>query len=178
MNRCLLYLILAGFSVVLQTAVLPHVVPGQTKPDLLMILVIYLGLHEKPGQGGALVYLIGWLYDGFSGAFPGLHGFVLLSLFLAVRALVTRVNTESSVLLLALVLAGTVLQALLLAFALDFFRVTAGFWSLILWQLPQQMLLNALAAFLLLRLTIWLQRTFMPRKVLPGLRRLDRRYES
>ncbi len=89
-----------------------------------------------------------------------------------------RVNTESSPLLLLLILVGTIQQSVMIAFALDFFSKTARVWQQIAWQLPVQLLLNFVAALVLLRLSIWLQRTFMPRKDLPGLRKLDSRYES
>ncbi len=177
MNRIFVYLFLAGFAVLLQTTLLPSLLPGDFKPDLVLVLVVYLGLHEKPVQGGLLVYLIGWLYDGFSGVFPGLHGFVLLSIFLAVRGIVTRVNTESSPLLLLLVMMGTFMQVLLIAFALDFFKVAYDPWSLLAWNLMLQITLNVLSAVILLKLIVWLQRKFLPRSELPGLRKLDSRYE-
>lgn len=178
MNRTLIYLGMAGIAVVLQTVFLPLVLQGYYKPDLFLILVIYLGLHEEPRRGGLLAYLLGWCYDGVAGSFPGLNGFVLLGIFLAVRGIVTRVNTESSPLLLLLVLVGTLLQSALVAFALDFFSQATRIWPQMAWQLPLQLLLNFMAALVLLRLTVWLQRTFMPRKTLPGLRKLDSRYES
>ena len=178
MNRTLIYLGMAGIAIVLQTVLLPLVLKGYYKPDLILILVIYLGLHEEPRRGGLLAYLLGWCYDGMAGSFPGLNGFVLLGVFLAVRGIVTRVNTESSPLLLLLVIAGTVLQSVLVAFALDFFSQAAWIWPQMAWQLPVQLLLNFIAALVLLRVSVWLQRTFMPRKTLPGLRKLDSRYES
>uniref|UniRef100_UPI003D81475E rod shape-determining protein MreD n=1 Tax=Trichloromonas sp. TaxID=3069249 RepID=UPI003D81475E len=167
-----------GVAVILQTVFMPLLLPGNYKPDFILILVIYLGLHEEPLRGGLLVYLMGWFYDGVAGVFPGLNGFVLLGIFLAVRGIVTRVNTESSPLILLLVVAGTILQSAMVAFALDFFGQTLRFWPQIAWQAPAQVLINFIAALLLLRLTVWLQRTFMPRKSLPGLRKLDSRYES
>jgi hypothetical protein len=91
---------------------------------------------------------------------------------------VTRVNTESSSLLLLLVLAGTILQSAMVAFSLDFFSQGTRIWPQIAWQLPAQLLLNFIAAFVLLRLIVWLQRIFLPRRNLPGLRKLDSRYES
>ncbi len=178
MNRTLIYLAMAGVAVVLQTVLLPVLLQGYHKPDLLLILVVYLGLHEESRRGGLLVYLLGWAYDGVAGGFPGLNGFVLFAVFLAVRGIVSRVNTESSPLLLMLVVAGTALQFVMLAFALDFFSQTTGVWSQMAWQMPVQLLLNFIAALVLLRLSVWLQRTFMPRKTLPGLRKLDSRYES
>jgi rod shape-determining protein MreD len=177
MNRNLTYFAMAGLAVVAQTVLMPLLFQGYYKPDLILILVIYLGLHEGPWRGGLPVYLLGWFYDGVAGVFPGLNGFILLGIFLAVRGIVTRVNTESSALLLMLILAGTVMQSIMVAFALDFFSQTAGFWPQIAWHLPVQLLLNFVAAFILLRLTVWLQRAFLPRKNLPGLRKLDSRYE-
>jgi rod shape-determining protein MreD len=178
MNRYLLYLSLAGVGIIMQTVLMPTLLQGDYKPDFLLILVIYLGLHESPTKGGLLVYLMGWCYDGVAGVFPGLHGFVLLGLFLAVRGIVTRVNTESSALLLLLVAAGTVLQSGMVAFALDFFGRTVRIWPQIAWQLPVQVLINFMTAFALLKLTVWFQKTFLPRSTLPGLRKLDSRYES
>ena len=178
MNRTIVYLAMAGIAVVLQTVFAPLVLQGYYKPDLLLILVIYLGLHEGPWRGGLLVTLLGWCYDGVAGVFPGLSGFVLLGIFLAVHGIVTRVNTESSPLLLLLVIVGTIQQSLMTAFALDFFSKTTQVWQQIIWQLPVQLLLNFIAAFFLLRFSVRLQRTFMPRKNIPGLRKLDSRYES
>lgn len=178
MNRTLFYLALAGIAVVLQTALLPPFLQGDYKPDLVLLLVVYLGLQEDRWRGGLLVYLMGWLFDGVGGAFPGLYGFVLLTIFLVVRGIVSRVNTESSALLLLLVMAGTVLQAALISFALDFFRQDVSVLSQIAWQLPIQLLLNFVAGYFFLKLTVWLQRTFLPRSKLPGLRKLDSRYET
>lgn len=178
MNRSLVYLLLAGVGIILQTVFMSTLLQGHFKPDFLLILVVYLGLHEPPLKGGLLVYLLGWGYDAVAGVFPGLNGFVLLGLFLAVRGIVTRVNTESSALLLLLVAAGTILQSAMVAFALDFFGQTVRIWPQIAWQLPVQVLINFIAAFALLRLTVWLQKTFLPRTTLPGLRKLDSRYES
>ena len=178
MNRSLIYLAMAGIAVILQTVLLPLVLQGYYKPDLILILVIYLGLHAGPWRGGLLVYLIGWCYDGVAGVFLGLNGFVLLGIFLVVRGVVTRVNAESSPLLFLLVAGGTVLQFALEAFALDFFSQATRIWPQMVWQLPVQLLLNLIAALILLYLTVRLQRTFMPRKDLPGLRKLDSRHES
>ena len=105
-----------------------------------------------------------------------MHGFVLLAIFLAVRAIVSRVNAESSALLLALVFLGTVLQGALTVFALEFFLVDGQFWPQILWALPFQVLINLVAAFLLLKLALWLQIKFLPRRGMPGLRKVDSRY--
>lgn len=176
MNRVLIYLLLGGIAIVLQSALLAHFLPHGFKPDLILILVIYLGLHERTWRGAALVYGLGWAYDVFAGNFPGLHGFVLLGIFLSVRAIVSRVNAESSLLLMGLVLLGSLLQAALTLFALEFFVEGGDFWPVILWPLPLQICLNVLAAFILLRLALWAQLRFVPRRRVPGLHKLDSRH--
>jgi len=176
MNRILMYLAMGGVALILQTVLLPALLPAGFKPDLILILVIYLGLHEKIWRGGILTYLLGRGFDVFAGSFPGLYGFVLLGIFLAVRAIVSRVNAESSLLLLGLVLLGTLLQGALTLFALEFFIADGRFWPQVLWTLPLQILLNLLAAFLFLKLALWIQLKFLPRQGMPGLRKVDSRY--
>jgi rod shape-determining protein MreD len=130
MNRILIYLVLAGMAVVVQSALLSQLLPGGFKPDLLLILVIYFGLHERTWR------------------------------------------------LMGLVLLGSLLQGCLTIFALEFFVAEGNFWPMILGPLPFQVILNMLAAFLLLKLALWFQLTFLPRRYVPGLRKLDSHHES
>jgi rod shape-determining protein MreD len=178
MRRTFVYFLLGFIFLVLQTTLLPAMLPIHFKPDLLLILVVYLGLNEGYVRGGALSYLLGCLQDVFAAGYPGLYGLALLCTFLAVRGAAARLNTESSVLLLLLVSAGTLLQAALLLFALGFFAEAGALWMIILKGILPQLLLNLLATCLLLKATAWLQRRFAPRFRVPGLRRVDRHYGS
>ena len=72
MNRALIYFALAGVAAVLQTVLMPLLLQGDYKPDLVLLLVVYLGLHEGQWRGGLVVYLMGWFFDGVGGVFPGL----------------------------------------------------------------------------------------------------------
>lgn len=149
MSRVLLYAVLAWLALLLQTALLPPFLPGGSKPDLLLLLAIWIGLREAPWQGGAMVYGLGWVYDACAGVYPGLHGFVLLAVFLLVCGMATRLNTESLPLLWCLVAGGTLLQGALTVFAVEFFADVEGFWLVMLRCLPAQLLVNLLAAQLL-----------------------------
>ncbi len=176
MRRVLIYFVAGIVFVVLQTALLPRLMPLHFKPDLLLILVVYLGLNEGYVRGGALSYLLGCLQDVFAAGYPGLYGLAQMVTFLAVRGAVGRLNTESSMLLLLLVAAGTVLQALLLLFSLGFFADAGALWRIVIRGLALQVALNTAVAFVLIKLVTRLQRRFAPRHHVPGLRRLDRRY--
>jgi len=147
--RLLTYLGLAWLALLLQTVMLPPLLAGGVKPDLILLLTIWIGLRESPWQGGALVYGLGWLYDAYAGVYPGLHGFVLLAVFLTVSGLVTRLNTDSLPLLWCLVGGATLMQGVLTVFALEFFAEAESFWLVLLRNLPAQMLCNLLAGYLL-----------------------------
>jgi len=177
-TRTFAYFLIGFIFLVLQTTLLPAIVPLHLKPDLLLILVVYLGLNEGYVRGGALSYLLGCLQDVFAAGYPGLFGLALLGTFLAVRGAAARLNTESSALLLLLVSAGTLLQAALLLFALGFFAEAGALWIIILRGILPQLLLNLLAASLLLKTVTWLQRRFAPRFRVPGLPRVGRHYGS
>lgn len=176
MSRVLAYFLLGLVFLLLQASVLPRVLPFATKPDLLLVLVIYLGLHEGYLRGAGLCYLLGCLLDVFAGSSMGLYGTASLVTFLVVRGAAGRLNTESSLLLLVMVLCGTLFQVVVLVFPLGYFADAGSLWYVILRHLVPQVLLNLAAAFLLLRGALWLQRRLFPRVVLPGLQHLDSRY--
>ena len=151
MTRLLFYLMLLLAAMLLQMVFLPPFFPAGMKPDLVLLLTIWLGLRESPWRGGAFVYLMGCLYDLHAGIYPGLHGFVLLPIFLLVCGMATRLNIGSVSLLWCLVLGGTLLQAALTVFALEFFADVERFWLLVLGTLPGQLVLNLAAGYLLWR---------------------------
>lgn len=178
MSRVLAYLLVGLLFLLLQSGLFSRVLSLQTKPDLLLILVIYLGLHERYLRGAALCYLLGCLLDVFAGSSLGLYGTAFLVTFLVVRGVAGRFNTESSLLLLFMVFCGTLFQGVVLVFPLGYFADAGPLWSVILRRLLPQIVLNLVAAFLLLKGVVWLQKRFFPRAGLPGLQHLDNRYGS
>ena len=160
MMRVLGYLLLAGLALLLQTVLLPPFFPGGTKPDLILLLAIWIALREPAWHGGALVYVLGWIYDAYAGTFPGLHGFVLLTVFLTIAGMATRLNTESLPLVWCLVGGGTLLQGALTVFAIEFFADTRQFWVALLRALPSQLVLNLAAAYVLRALGLRLSRFY------------------
>jgi rod shape-determining protein MreD len=170
---------LTGFLLLaVQTALLPHLLPAHLKPDLLLPLAVHLGVRSGYLRGGLLAYGLGCLEDVYTGSYLGLNGAALLLVFLAVRGNAHRLNTESSFLLLFLVACGTLLQTGVQLFALGFFVDEGSYAGQLLALLPLQLLLNAAAALLLLRVATRLRRRFSRRPGGAGWPRLDRRYGS
>ncbi len=177
MKRIVGYFILGFFFVVLETALFPKFLPYHLKPDLVLILIVYLGLHEGYLRGAFLAYALGSLLDGLAGVYPGLFGLALLATFLAVRAVALRFNTENSLLLLFMVFCGTLVEGGLLVFPLGYFADAGPLWQIVFQHFLLQILLNLAAAWLLLAGFARLQKRFAPRSRIPGLRHLGRRYE-
>ena len=176
MTRIVVYFLAGYLFMLLQAGLLPHLLPFGFTPDLVLILIVYLGLNEDYLRGSFLAYLLGCLQDVFAGTGLGLYGMALLATFLAVRGVVKRFNAESSLLLLFMVVCGTLLEGAVLI-GLGFFADINQLWLVILPRLAPQVLLNLVFAWLLLKLVTGLQRRLSPRRGIPGLQRLDRRYE-
>ncbi len=171
------YFLLGFCFVLLQTTIFPRILPFNYKPDLLLILIIYLGLNERYVQGGLLAYALGSLQDVFAGHFPGLFGLVQLVTFLSVRGAMNRLNTESSLLLLVLVFAGTFVQGGLVIFSVGYFADVATLWPVVLRRIVPQALLNLGTALLLMQAVFLLQNRVPRRWRVPGLQKVRSRHE-
>jgi rod shape-determining protein MreD len=90
MKRLLVYLTTGLIFMLLQTTMLPRLLPDALLPNLLLILILYLGLSESFVRALFLSLLLGLLQDSFSSTALGLHGVVNLVIFLQVRLLSTR----------------------------------------------------------------------------------------
>lgn len=174
--RIVFYALFGLACLIIQTAVFPRIIPVQFKPDLMLILIVYLGISEKYGSGGLFAFCIGLLYDVFAGSAFGMYGMVFLLVFFSVRSTIDYFNAENPFLLLFLVACGTVLQAGLLIL-LGALAEAGALWQIVLQHFPGQLLANTVAAALLILAITYLQKRF-PRLVVPGMQRLDERYEG
>lgn len=163
MSRFAAFLLLGWFFLFLQAGPVPLFFPDGFKPDLLLLLVVYLGLREPPLRGGCLAMLLGCLMDVFAGRTLGLNGLVLLLLFLAVRVTADRVNTESPLLMVLMAGLGTLSAGLIQAFLLGYFAGQEGVWALIIRRLPAQIVINLIAVFLLMGAVRWLEGILAPK---------------
>lgn len=147
--RNLAYLFCAVPALLFQTVLLPPFFPGGVKPDLLLLLTVWIGLREPLARGSLIAYGLGWVYDAYAGIYPGLHGLILLAVFLTVWGVSTRLDPESQPLLWYLIGAVTLLQGALTVFALELFTPARDFWKVMALLLPVQVLYNLLAGYLL-----------------------------
>ncbi|MEI6306017.1 MAG: rod shape-determining protein MreD [Deltaproteobacteria bacterium] len=114
MNKNILLIIFAIISaVVLQSSILPVYLAGPFKPDLLLIIVVYLALRSSFKFGSPLSWMLGLLKDVFSGLYLGLNAFVFLIIFLAIKNVADRLYAESSFLFVLTVITATLASAII-----------------------------------------------------------------
>lgn len=94
-------LLLAGVvlaSIVLQAAILPVFVRSAFKPDLLLVIMVFMALRSSSQVGAPLAWLLGMLNDVCSGLYLGLNAASFLVVFLVVRSLSDRLYADSAIL--------------------------------------------------------------------------------
>jgi rod shape-determining protein MreD len=87
MRRFIILLLSAYLLAIFQSAVTSELLPNFIKPDLMLILVTYLGVSPFLMTGAILVFFCGLLYETFSGSPFGLFLFIYLSIFFLIKLL-------------------------------------------------------------------------------------------
>ncbi|MDP2972259.1 MAG: rod shape-determining protein MreD, partial [Deltaproteobacteria bacterium] len=75
MKRIFFPLILGILFLIVQTTWFTFLPIRRIRPDIVLILTLYLGLSSPPISGGILVFFLGYLMDLFSGNGFGLYAF-------------------------------------------------------------------------------------------------------
>ena len=149
MLRTLFITLLMFFLLILQVTVLPSFLREPFVPNLLLLLVVYLGVREETGLIGTLfAFCQGLLLDTFSGIYLGLSGFSFLVIYLVLRLLRDQLYTDSSVLMVVVAFLATVAHGLLSLLLLLLFSASDGIFATLLAALIPQALVSALVASL------------------------------
>ena len=107
-------------AVLLQTTVF-HVRPFERMiPDLVLILCVYLGLHQHTTAGTTGAFLLGYVTDTFSGNAVGLHAFAMSLVFLLVYVSSRRLWMNNWMANVAVVFSASMLKTLTVAIFLTF----------------------------------------------------------
>ncbi|GFO54614.1 rod shape-determining protein MreD [Geomonas sp. Red276] len=137
---------LVAAALLLQMTILPKYLQDPFQPNLLIILVVYLGL-KWPSRLAALgAFLIGLVQDSFSGIYLGLNAFSYLCIFTVLSGLADRLYTDNRALLVLVAFLATIANAFLIVLMLAVFSVSYGVYASVLPALIPQSLVNALVA--------------------------------
>ena len=135
-------------ALLLQMTLLPRYLLDPFQPNLLIILVVYLGLKLPHRFAGVAAFALGLLQDSFSGIYLGLHAFSYLCIYTLLSELADRLYTDNRALFVLVVFIATIMSALLNLVLLLVFSVGNGLYASLLPSLLPQALINALVASL------------------------------
>ncbi len=103
-------LLLSGLilaALVLQAAVFPVFFRPPFKPDLLLVIMVFMALRFPFEIGAPLSWLLGLFNDVFSGLYLGLDAFTFLVVFLLIRSVSDRLYADSAILFVLTVAGAT-----------------------------------------------------------------------
>jgi len=142
MVRLLIFLLTAYLLVLFQSAVVSQLFPSSLQPDLMLILITYLGTTSTPFTGAMLVFLCAFLYGSFSGSPFGLFIFIYLCIFFFLRLLskflIFGETFRSQTILVALSMALQTLLLVLLSVTLGILENL--FLPVLKWFIPQALI--------------------------------------
>lgn len=132
MRAIALFTLIALLAVVLQTTVLPLVRIDRATPDVLLIICVYLGLHQHTGFGAVGAFLLGYLQDAFSGGALGLNAFGMCLVFTIVYITSRRLWVDNVISKIVLVFLASVVKTTAILALVAVFMSVEGLWRTIL----------------------------------------------
>ena len=169
MKGFFIFMLSGIFFALLQSGILPLFLSPDWRPNLILILILYLGLSENLLRALVAGSLLGAIQDSFCGPSLGLYVSVYLIIVLVTRLVSEQLNVESLPLLMLVIAGGTLLQNLLVGFYLTVFAEAAPVLHILIPAIPKQLLANMLSAALLLFLLHRFQKMFGYRPGFTGL---------
>ena len=177
MRSALALLALGGVALVVQSVAGNHLPPGAV-PNLSLLVMVAIGLHLPTARGLALAAALGYAADLLSGALLGTHALLRMLACATTRLANRRLDLRRGLPLAAFAAVLTVADAAGLALL---FRAVTGRAALDVSLLPllgSQVLVNALAAPLVVALAALVLRWVTPEESTRRLVRLEPRRRS
>lgn len=110
-------LITALAAIVIQVSLLPVFISPPFKPDLLLVIMVFIALRGSFETGAPLSWLLGMLDDVYSGLYLGLNAATFLISFFVIKSISDRLYADSAILFVLTVtgvtLAGFTMNMLL-----------------------------------------------------------------
>lgn len=95
MKKVFFPLLLGIFFLTLQTTWVASFPVWRVRPDIVLILTVFLGIASPPISGGMVAFILGYLMDLFSGNSFGLYTFSRPLLFYGTQLFKDRIYLES-----------------------------------------------------------------------------------
>lgn len=129
MRGAVFFGVLAVMALILQTSVLPWASVGRATPDLLLIMCVYLGLHQHSVGGALGAFFLGYLQDTFSGSVIGLNAFGMCLVFTIVYLTSRRLWVDNAISKVVVVFFASLLKTMAILALIALFMSVEGLWS-------------------------------------------------
>jgi len=147
-RTALLFICLILAAIIIQVSLLPVFILTPFKPDMLLVVMVFVALRGSFQTGAPVAWLLGMLDDTFSGLYLGLNGATFLISFLVIKNVSDRLYADSAILFVLTVtgvtLAGFTLNMLLIVM----FTTSPGIAYSMVSDLLPRTLVNAFVASL------------------------------
>jgi rod shape-determining protein MreD len=143
-------------ALLLQTTLLPFTSVGRATPDLLLIICVYLGLHQHTVAGAVGAFVLGYLQDAFSGSVIGLNAFGMSLVFAVVYLTSRRLWVDNAISKIVVVFLASVLKTGAILALIAIFLSAGSLWHTVVQYLLIEAALAAVlspAVFALLAFT-------------------------
>lgn len=145
-RAALLFFCLVFASIVIQVSLLPVFVRPPFKPDLLLVIMVFIALRASFEVGAPLAWLLGMLNDVCSGLYLGLNAATFLILFLVIKSVSDRLYADSAILFVLTVAGVTLTGCTLNLLLMIMFTASPGIAYSILSDVFPRLLVNAFIA--------------------------------
>lgn len=106
-RAALLLFCLVLLSIAIQVSLLPVFILPPFKPDLLLVIMVFIALRSSFETGAPLAWLLGIINDIFSGLYLGLNAAAFLISFLIIKSISDRLYADSAILFVLTVIGVT-----------------------------------------------------------------------
>jgi rod shape-determining protein MreD len=145
-REALLYSILVLAAIVIQVSLLPVFLRPSFKPDLLLIIMVFIALRGSFESGAPMSWLLGLSNDLCSGLYLGLNATSFLISFLVIRSVSDRLYADSALLFVLTVAGVTIAGFTLNLLLLLMFTASPGIAYSMLSDLIPRLLVNSFVA--------------------------------
>jgi len=146
MIKNVLGILIIALALVFETSFFPTFISPEFKPDLLLVITVYIALRGTFEGGAPLSWGIGLLKDLFSGLYLGLNAFTFLLLFMVIKSSSDRLYAESGELFVVAVSLATLGNVTVSALLSVMFTSSPGVAYSMLYSLIPHILANAFSA--------------------------------
>lgn len=135
-------------ALILQTSVIPVFVRPSFKPDLLLVIMVFIALRTSFQIGAPLSWLIGILNDVTSGLYLGLQAASFLAVFMIIKNISDRLYADSAILFVLAVAGVTFACFTINLLMLVLFTASPGIAYSMITDLVPRILINSFVASL------------------------------